>query len=238
MAIASMPRTIAVACLGLLPFACSSDPGSVDPDDGGPDGDGDGATPADAIPIDHALMPTVAHSGFDGTNTYKVPVYTTLEDAVFAIDDGSLATIEPVELPPELEKLGTFGKSWAMITTLDDGSTTFTASADGIDLEATLAVLPYDAAVVADGDERYNNPVNANETTRIACQDCHGAPGGVDHTPLAMSYRNDADLLTIIADGMYPEGGEVNGGDHVWDLTEAEAAGIVPYLRSLEPRGF
>jgi hypothetical protein len=45
-------------------------------------------------------------------------------------------------------------------------------------------------------------------------------------------------MLQIISDGTYPEGGEVNGGNHHWNLTTAEAAGIVPYLRSLQPRGF
>jgi hypothetical protein len=98
--------------------------------------------------------------------------------------------------------------------------------------------VAYDPADVAVGDARYNDPANPNDTTRIACQECHGGAEGVDHTPLATSWRDDAEMLQIISDGTYPEGGEVNGGNHHWNLTTAEAAGIVPYLRSLQPRGF
>jgi hypothetical protein len=233
-----MFRSYLLASLAVA-AACGSDPdgspgGSAD---GGP-GDGDAAT-ADAMPIEHALMPSVAHTGFDGVNSYQVPVYTTLEDAAWDIGDEEVATIESVELPPDLEPvLGTFGKSWAMMTTQSAGTTLFYASAGGIDLEASLVVVAYDPADVAAGDMRYNAPENPNGTTRIACQDCHGDEAGVDHTPLAVSYRDDAELLQIIADSEYPEGGMVLDGEHAWDLTEAEAAGIVPYLRSLQPRGF
>ncbi len=233
-----MVRSYLLVSLALA-GACGSD------SDGSPGGDGDGgpgdgdAAAADAMPIEHALMPAVAHTGFDGVNTYKVPVYTTLEDATWDIADEGVATIESVELPPDLEPvLGTFGKSWAMMTTASAGTTTFYASAEGIDLEAMLVVLAYDSSVVAAGDARYNAPENANDTDRIACQDCHGAEDGVDHTPLAVSYRDDTELLQIIADSEYPDGGMVLDGDHAWNLTEAEADGIVPYLRSLQPRGF
>ncbi len=234
-----MVRSYLVVGLALAVAGCGSDSGSSDGDgDGGPDEGGDGAV-ADAAPIEHALMPAVAHTGFDGVNTYKVPVYTTLEDATWDIADEAVATIESVELPPDLEPvLGTFGKSWAMMTTGSAGDTTFYASAGGIDLEASLVVLTYDSAVVAVGDQRYNAPENANDTDRIACQDCHGDEQGVDHTPLAVSYRTDGELLQIITESMYPEGGLVLDGDHAWNLTEGEAAGIVPYLRSLQPRGF
>ena len=232
-----MVRTLVAVGLGVTLAACGGDSGSSGGDgDGGPGGD---ATAADAMPVEHALMPAVAHTGYDGVNTYKVPVYTTLEDAAWDIADTDVATIESVELPPDLEPvLGTFGKSWAMITTAAAGNTTFYASAGGVDLEASLVVQAYDAAVVAVGDQRYNTPENPNDTDRIACQECHGAADGVDHTPLAVSYRDDTDMLQIIADSEYPEGGMVLDGEHAWNLTEPEADGIVPYLRSLEPRGF
>src|SRR5687768_13664856 len=98
-----MVRSYVVVCLGLAVAACGSDSGSPGGDgDGGPDDGGDGGL-ADAAPIEHALMPAVAHTGFDGVNTYKVPVYTTLEDASWDIGDQAVATIESVELPPDLE---------------------------------------------------------------------------------------------------------------------------------------
>jgi hypothetical protein len=231
-------RSIALLSLAVLSAACSPDSAPGRGADGGQVDADAGRDALDAAP-EHHLMPEVAHSGFDGTNSYQVPVYSTLEDAVFDIDDDAIAAIEPVDLPPDLEEvLGTFGKSWAMITTSQAGTASFSATAGEIRLEATLEVLAYDPDDVAVGSERYNDPVNPNDTTRIACQDCHGGPDGVDHTPLAAAYFEDSEMLQIIADGVYPEGGEVNGGNHHWNLTEAEAAGIVPYLRSLQPRGF
>ena len=232
-----MTRFNVLLCVGVLALGCGSDPDAPGGPDGGVAADGS-PEDGDAEPEAHALMPEVAYSGFDGERTYQVPVYTTMEDAVFAVEDGAVAEVEPLVLPEELEEvLGSFGKSWAMITTLQPGTTAFTASAGAIELEATLVVAEYDPAVVAAGEERYNAPANANETDRIACQSCHGAPDGADHTPLAMAYFQDAEILQMVVEGQYPEGGEVNGGNHRWNLTEAEQAGIVPYLRSLQPRG-
>ncbi|HLU65037.1 MAG TPA: cytochrome c [Kofleriaceae bacterium] len=232
--------------IGLVTLACSpgSGPGGDGPGRDGPDGgpgDADGGWSSDFPDgsVEHYLMPEVAHSGFDGTSTYEVPVYTTLEEAVFEIDDTAVATVEPLVLPPELEDvLGSFGKSWAMITTQQAGTTTFTATAGDVTLEASLIVLAYDPAVVAVGSQRYNDPASPNDTDRIACHSCHGQPDGVDHTPLALAYFEDAEILQMVRDGMYPDGGEVNGGNHKWNFTAEEAAGIVPYLRSLQPRGF
>lgn len=231
---------VVIICLCLAQTACGSDSDGPDPSsaDSGPGG-ADGSADAASEEEDHYLMPAVAHTGFDGTNVYQVPVYTTVEDAQFAVGDDSVATIEPVELSPELEDvLGTFGKSWAMITTQQAGTTAVFATAGAVELEATLVVAAYDAGDNAVGEQRYHDPADANTTDRIACVSCHGGPDGVDHTPLATAYFTDADILGIVQDGMYPEGGEVNAGNHMWNFTEAEAAGIVPYLRSLEPRGF
>jgi mono/diheme cytochrome c family protein len=231
-----MSRSIALFCFGLLAFGCSPD-GGVSA--GGPDAGEVSDDPEDPQdPEDHYLMPSVAYSGFDGSSTFKVPVYTTLEDAVFEIEDGAVAEVEPVVLPPDLEEvLGSFGRSWAMIITQQPGTTAFFATAGGVELEATLVVAQYDPDDVAIGAERYNEPVDAGQPGRIACQNCHGGPGGVDHTPLAMAYFEDHEILQVIVEGAYPDGGEVNDGNHIWDLTEAEAAGIVPYLRSLQPQG-
>ncbi len=230
-----------ILLLGVLAAACGGDDGSGTPGDGdggaATDGGGDIDYPDAAVV--HVIMPMVAHSGFDGTNTYQVPVYTTIEDATFAIVDGAVGDIAPATPSPELEDaLGSFAKSWAMITTTGPGTTMLSASAGDDQAEASLIVAAYDAADVAVGSQRYNDPANPNDVDRIACMTCHGGPEGVDHTPLALSYYEDAGILEIATEGTYPEGGEVNGGNHTWNFTAAEADGIVPYLRSLEPRGF
>jgi hypothetical protein len=232
-----MSRSVVFVWFGLLAIGCSPD---SRPDEG-PDAGGDeGLLPdADLEDEDPYLMPLVAYSGFDGDSTFQVPVYTSLEGATFEIEDEAIAEVEPLVLPPDLEEvLGTFGRSWAMITTRKPGTTAFFATAGTDRLEAALVVAEYDPEVVAIGAERYNEPVDPNETSRIACQTCHGSPTGVDHTPLAMAYFEDEQILQIVAEGLYPGGDPVNDGNHHWDLTEPETAGIVPYLRSLQPRGF
>jgi len=235
-----MIRSILLLGLGALAAACGGDDDQGMPGgDGGAASDGGGQVDHPDAAVVHTIMPMVAHSGFDGTNTYKVPVYTTIEDATFAIVDSAVADIAPATPSPELEDaLGSFAKSWAMITTTGPGTTMLSASAGDDQAEATLIVAAYEAADVAVGEQRYNDPANPNDVDRIACMTCHGGPEGVDHTPLALSYYEDAGILQIAADGTYPEGGDVNGGNHTWNFTAAEAAGIVPYLRSLEPRGF
>jgi hypothetical protein len=238
-------RSIALLLSGLLACACSTDldqDGSDDPE--GPDAGGEDQPPDDEEDPVEYLMPLVAHTGFDGDSTFQVPVYTSLEDATFELEDESIADIEPVELPPDLEEvLGSFGRSWAMITTQQPGTTAFFATAffataGDVRLDASLMVAEYDPEVVAVGAQRYNEPVDGDQPGRNACQTCHGGPEGVDHTPLATAYFEDQELLQIITTATYPGGDPVNDGNHTWNLTEPESAGIVPYLRSLQPRGF
>jgi hypothetical protein len=73
-----------------------------------------------------------------------------------------------------------------------------------------------------------------------------------------MAFHDDEAILLVITEGHYPDLCVDDEGDpctcdspgcttepgymlelaHQWDLTEDEADGIVPYLRSLPPRGF
>ena len=125
-----------------------------------------------------------------------------------------------------------------MVTSKKAGTTKVTAVSGDQKVSATIVVAQYDAAKVAEGSKRYNNPDNAAEAQRDACVGCHGLANGADHSPLQMAYFADDEILSAITTGAYPDGYELRGVNHAWNVTDAEKAGIVPYLRSLAPRGF
>jgi hypothetical protein len=225
---------------------------------GGGDGDGDGdGSHADGNPAAAVVFPPTVHSGSDGVHEFRVPVSTDLSNQVegavsWATGDSSVATAESVATP---DGVPPSRGVWAMITTTGDGQTSVTATIGRYSVSGEVLVAAYTSEQVAAGDTRYHTD---GTDDRQACASCHQAEGGVDHTPTEMAFHDDAALLTVITQGHYPdqcltdEGdpctcdtagctlvpGYVLSIDHTWNLTETEAAGIVPYLRSLPPRGF
>ena len=234
--------TLSVAC------TTGGDGGGGDPDGGSrPDGNPEAAT----------IFPPVVHTGFDGVHQFRVPVSTDLSNQIegevaWATGDPSIATVEPVDTPAGVPP--TRGV-WAMTTTTGTGQTTVSATIGAYTVSSPIEVATYTSEQVMAGDTRYHT--NGGED-RDACASCHQASGGADHTPTEMAFHDDAALLIVITEGHYPdqcltdEGdpcacdstgcslvpGYVLSLDHTWNLTEDEAAGIVPYLRSLPPRGF
>ena len=236
---------------GLLPLLVACTTGG----DGG--GDPDGGGRPDGNPEAAVVFPAVVHTGHDGAHPFRVPVSTDLSNQVEGEDtwttgDPSIATVEPVATPaghPAARGV------WAMLTAAGAGETTVSATIAGYTVTAEVLVAAYSSDQVAAGDARYHTE---GADDRRACASCHEAEGGADHTPTEMAYHDDAALLVVVTEGHYPdqcltdEGepcscgsggcelvpGYVLSVDHSWNLTESEAAGIVPYLRSLAPRGF
>jgi mono/diheme cytochrome c family protein len=234
-----------------LAMACTSGGG-----DGG--GDPDGGGRPDGNPAAATIFPPVIHTGHDGgAHSFRVPVSTDLSnqvegEATWSSDDPSIASIASVDTPAGYP--ATRGV-WAMLTAAGSGQTSVSATIGGHSVSAEVLVATYSAEQVSAGDTRYHTEGTED---RQACASCHQADDGVDHTPTEMAFHDDAALLVVITQGHYPDqcltdegdpctcGGEgctlVPGYqlsvDHTWNLTEGEAAGIVPYLRSLPPRGF
>ncbi|HEU5059018.1 MAG TPA: hypothetical protein VFU21_20940 [Kofleriaceae bacterium] len=232
--------TSAVACT-------TGGDGSGRPDGGGPDGNPEAAV----------VFPPVVHTGHDGAHQFRVPVSTDLSNHVdgaasWATGDPSIATVEPVATPAgHPAARGT----WAMITAAGAGETTVSATIAGYTVSAEVLVASYGSEQVSAGEARYHTD---GTDDRRSCASCHLAGDGADHTPTEMAFHDDSALLVVITEGHYPDqcltdegepcscgsgGCEVVPGyvlsvDHTWDLTETEAAGIVPYLRSLAPSGF
>lgn len=236
---------------GLLTLALACSGGG---DGAGPDG---GGSHADGNPAAAVVFPPVVHTGFDGAHSFRVPVSTDLSNQVegevsWSTDDGSVATVDPVATP---DGYPPSRGVWAMITTTGAGQTSVTATVGRYTVSGEVLVASYTSEQIAAGDTRYHTE---GTDDRQACAFCHEADGGVDHTPTEMAFHDDAALLTVITDGHYPDQcltdtgdpctcgadgctlvpGYVLSIDHTWNLTESEAAGIVPYLRSLPPRGF
>lgn len=237
---------------GLLALAVACSSGGGDDGDGGDGGDG---SHADGNPDLATVFPPVVHTGYDGAHQFQVPVSTDLVNQVdgevsWSSGDSSIATVESVATPAGYP--ATRGV-WAMITAAGAGQTTVSATIGSHTVSAEVEVAAYTSEQVMAGDTRYHT-----DGAEQSCASCHQAADGVDHTPTEMAFHDDAALLVVITQGHYPdqclsdegdpctcdsEGcslvpGYVLSVDHTWTLTESEADGIVPYLRSLPPRGF
>lgn len=240
---------------GLLTLAAACTTGGGDGGGGGgPDGGGQlGGHPEDAV-----VFPQVVHTGHDGgAHQFQVPVSTDLSNQIagevtWASDDPGIATIVAVDTPDGVP--ATRGV-WAMITTASSGQTSVSATIGAYSPSAEVLVAAYTSEQVTAGEARYTTD---GADDRQACASCHQEAGGADHTPTEMAFHDDAALLVVVTEGHYPdqcltdEGepcscgtdgcslvpGYVLSVDHSWNLSETEAAGIVPYLRSLPARGF
>jgi hypothetical protein len=185
------------------------------------------------------LFPDIIHSGYDGEHVFRVPVGTNLEgDVTWEVVDAPLATVEPTTAPDNLQSAAT---TWVMVTTSGAGTTRIIARKGDASAEAMLIIASYAAADVSLGDMRYNAPANPGPG-REACASCHVLPGGsatdVDHSPVSMTLYTDDEILSAVTTSAFPDGLVIDGGNHVQDLTIDERRGVVPFMRSLPPRGF
>ena len=210
---------------------------------GGGDGS-EGAGPPPG-PDGEDFGPLILFSGFNGTDTFQVPVFLFGEftgEVTWESLDPAVATIAPVARPSDAgPPVEGFREEFAMVTTTGAGTTKIRGTAGGETIEMDINVTQYTVDQVAAGRQRYNMPANPDEAARKACASCHALANGVDHSPNWLSPLGDAEILGAIRTGVYEfEGGryELRGVNHAFDLTDAEAQGIVPFLRSLPPRGF
>jgi hypothetical protein len=241
-----------VHVLVLLPFVAGCETGG-----GGGGGRADAAPAADGNPEAATVFPPLVHTGYDGVNEFKVPVSTDLSNHVegdvdWSSDNAAVVEIASVATP---DGYPAARGVWAMITTTGAGSTTVSAQIGQYTVSSPVMVATYTADQVQAGATRYTTEGGDD---RQACASCHQQAGGADHTPTEMAFHEDAALLLVITAGHYPDQCLTDSGEectcdtsgcervpgyvleveHTWNLTEDEASGIVPYLRSLPPRDF
>ena len=203
------------------------------------------APDVDSTPVyDYGLFPSVAHSGFNATATFKVMFATSAPDPRWTVDDPSIATIVPSD-PPILKNVNTKGLEFALATMTKAGTTTVTMTSGDTVLTSELDVTAYSNDQLAIGKARYEVGTAA-DATRTPCKNCHQQEGGVDHSPLKMAGFDDPTVLGVIQNATYPDvatGGSTTSAfsprgplsftGHKWNLTEPEKEGILSYLRSL-----
>lgn len=191
---------------------------------------------------DYGLFPTVAHSGFNRTATFKVMFATSAPNPTWSVEDPSIATIAESE-PPVINGVDTKDLRFALATMTKAGTTNVIMTAGGTTLTSELQVKAYTDEQVVLGKARYESPGAGD---RQPCAGCHQKPGGVDHSPLKMAGFDDPTILGVIQNATYPA--TVTGGSttspyapkgalsfsgHKWNLTDPEKDAILAHLRSL-----
>jgi hypothetical protein len=180
------------------------------------------------------------HSGFDGTNTYVVPMVffaaapptVTFSDGTVAEQNGPVLTVSRSLLPNLPEALE--GKiQLVFVKTKKAGQTTVTGTSGSLTQPVTLKVEQYTPQDVTLGEQRYNSGTPS-------CNSCHAQKSV--HNPGALADLSDEVILGIAVDGnpierVNLETTEVetvkpNNGNHKWQVTTAERKGLMAYLRS------
>lgn len=198
------------------------------------------------------------YSGYDGTNAYKILIDVAVfgelpasikvtaeqEDALYdspeylkaaAVEAAKInfsadATLVSTKLSEEYDE----GRVYEL-TTLKAGSGTAKASWGSKEIPLTIQVTAYTAAQVTAGKQRYETAV-AGATPSAACATCHRSATGIDHSPYYMAQYTDAALLSTIETGVNSDDNYQTKSPHKMTFaTPAAKAGIVPYLRSLDP---
>ncbi len=190
--------------------------------------------PVNAPDVELQVMPFASYSGYDGKHSFKVPVavYGAGSDLVLTSSDPAAVNITKMKLTTPGNDQGT----WFFAETQKAGTITLTASSKGKTANTTLHVQSYDAAAYDLGKARYMN--GSDDGKDPACTKCHDAQnGGIDHSPATMAGDQDPDVQAIITTGIVSEH-PITSVVHKWTATGPELAGLVSYLRSLEPNGF
>jgi hypothetical protein len=233
-------RSVLVGGLAAAALGCSGSPtapssqqeeGKTPADSDNP---GNGST-TDAGPAVEmpklSILPTETHSGFDGTHTFRVPVAVYgSKDATLTASDPSAVDIQPIKLVDASQDDGVY----FLVTSKKVGDITLTSKVGGATATSKLTIAAYTTAQWDVGSQRYTNAASSGP----ACVSCHAASGGIDHSPSRMASATDSDVVSVITTGILVAGNPITQVKHKWGVSDAEATGLVTYLRALAPRGF
>lgn len=193
------------------------------------------------VEIDHGepknfqIFPPELYAGYDGTNTYSIPlqIFKNEGPVTVTVDDMSLVSV--VKMNGDNTQI--------TYKAMKDGQTMVHATAGGKTVSAPLTIYKYTTEQNAAGKKRYTAGPDKDNP---ACQECHGAGKGPDHTPSEIDADPDEDVINTYLTGKDPEGRPVGeeytqllkGYKHMWKITDEEKTGLVAYLRSLPPTGY
>lgn len=230
------------ACAGAV--ACSSEPEATyidEPVPGEPQDAGFDSTPSPDSGLGVlTFRPDRSYSGFDGTHTFIVPVavYDSASDLEVTADDPSAVDIVPKTLAKPVRDDGTVDNGkYFFVTVKKAGTITLTATSQGKTAESVLTVTQYPGDRWTAGETRYKGGGSGDPP----CTDCHVNGQAIDHSPAALATATDEKIGAVITTGISTAGFPIMINDqpgHRWKVTDAERAGLVTYLRAIEPRGF
>jgi hypothetical protein len=230
------------------------------------------ANSPDAALLDTGVAPTACtstnafqivfspmYSAYDGVHTFQIPAIVqgvNFSHLAWVAGDPSMVGFYPDN-----------STGGVMITVLHSGDTSITAGAGGLCGVSQLHVTQAEESDWEIGNARYNDGVSLHLSlgrrdgglvsldggSGPACTNCHG-PTATDqvfktvaHTPEQAGGFSDDDLVSIITQGVVPDGGyfdptivpyRVWQRFHQWsDITPDQQKGIITYLRSLTPTG-
>lgn len=197
-------------------------------------------------------------TGFDGTNAFKVlvdlgvagelPESIELSDEqaeqLFTSADYETAVkaqvaklsfeADAASLSVKMLEEYTEGRVYEL-TTVKAGPTTAKGKFGSTEIPLAVEIAAYTAAQVTAGRNRYNTAV-AGATPSPACATCHRSATGVDHSPYYLSQFSDAAVLSTVETGLNTDDNYQTEAAHKMTFaTAADKAGIIPYLRSLDP---
>jgi hypothetical protein len=256
-------RLAAALTLAALFGACSNGaknaPGSSGGGNSGNNGGGstgNNGTPPPKGTCDNSQLDILfapMYSAYDGVHAFKVPA--VVDSISASAVTWSAADPSLVDMAPDPTTGG------VMITMRKAGSTRIIATAGGLCGVSALTISQASPDDWMVGSARYNDGIvlmgglrgggDAGAMKDIACTNCHGdtATMGpfktVSHTPTQTGGFSDEDLIQIFTMGMVPVGGYFDEavvsyrqwqGFHRWQMTPAEAKGMITYLRSLTPQ--
>ena len=214
-------KTLLLKTAALAVFTCSLGCGSSS-NAGGTDAGG-------ASPTSICIFPEEVFTGYDGKNTFKAPI------RAYAPNGGALTEVTWSLGTPAVAGLVPNADGTLMITAKQAGSTTITAKMGTLTASVPFEIVSYPATAHDVGDKRYHMV----EGMSPACVTCHGGDAGAaDHTPTQLDADDDKGIQRSFLEGVDPEGRPLKQANHKWEVTEEEKAGLLAYLRSLEPKGY
>lgn len=205
-------------------------------------------------PVTQYKSPKI-YSGFDGVNSFKtVMVVMPMPDLPEELFDqvvntpefmkayfeklakitveGDAAAVGITEIPVQQQQK--FFRAFAL-SSKKAGESIVKPKLDAAEAPHTLMVAAYTPEQIAAGRARYNTAVEG-ATPSPSCASCHRAQGGVNHSPLFTAQYSDAGILSSVENGQNADDGYTLPVTHRMTFATPEAkAGIVPYLRSLDP---
>lgn len=197
------------------------------------------------------------YTAVDGVHMFQIPAVVGNVDPstiTWSVSDPALA-----DLQNDVALGGT------MISARKAGSVTVAASGGGACGTSELTITESSPDDWMVGSMRYNNGIKLTTDvggrgrpaadagppmTDVACTNCHGPTAmgpykTVSHSPEQTGGFSDEELVNIFTKGKVPIGGYFDSSFvsydrwqmfHRWDMSPAEAKGVVVYLRSLTPQ--